>query len=111
MRYSNTIRTPLFSRWHPILGWTVLSLLGAFALAILALSRGESLNALWLAIASVTIFAISYRFHSAWLMTKVGITGCSARALRTGVFATSLLALACIVDSLMTLYAYIKKTL
>ena len=32
---------------------------------------GEPVNALWVVVASVCIFAISYRFHSAWLMAKV----------------------------------------
>jgi carbon starvation protein len=54
-----------------IAGWAVLSLLGAFALAIVAWTRGEPVSALWLVVASVAVFVLSYRFHSAWLMAKV----------------------------------------
>ncbi|MES2693725.1 MAG: carbon starvation CstA family protein [Verrucomicrobiota bacterium] len=54
-----------------IAGWSAVSLVGAAALAILALSRGETVNALWLVIAAVAVFLVSYRFHSAWLMAKV----------------------------------------
>lgn len=59
------------SRWLSIPTWSAISLAGAFALAAVAWSRGEPVNALWLVIASVAVFAISYRFHSAWLMAKV----------------------------------------
>ena len=41
------------------------------ALALLALSRNEPVNALWVVIASVCVYAIAYRFHSAWLTAKV----------------------------------------
>ena len=41
------------------------------ALAILAWSRGEPVNALWVVVATGCVFAISYRFHSAWLMARV----------------------------------------
>jgi len=37
----------------------------------LAWSRGEPVNALWMVVAALCVFAISYRFHSAWLMAKV----------------------------------------
>jgi carbon starvation protein len=46
-------------------------LLGVTSLGLLASSRGEPVNALWVVIASVCVFAIAYRFHSAWLMAKV----------------------------------------
>ncbi|MBN8708447.1 MAG: carbon starvation protein A [Verrucomicrobia bacterium 61-8] len=54
-----------------ILGWLLVALAGASSLAILALSRGEPVNALWMIVASFCVFAISYRFHSAWLMANV----------------------------------------
>ncbi len=59
------------SRLFSILLWTFISLLGAGCLAVVALSRGEPVNALWLVVASVCVFAISYRFYSKWLVTKV----------------------------------------
>ena len=54
-----------------VLGWTAVALLGAGSIGVLAWSRGEPVNALWMVIAASCVFAISYRFHSAWLMAKV----------------------------------------
>lgn len=54
-----------------ILLWIAVSVLGAVAVAVSAFSRGEPLNALWLVVAGVCTFAVSYRFYSAWLMAKV----------------------------------------
>ncbi len=54
-----------------ILGWTLVAATGAVCVGVLAWSRGEPLNALWMVVAALCTFAISYRFHSAWLMAKV----------------------------------------
>ncbi|MEY2877812.1 MAG: Carbon starvation protein [Verrucomicrobiota bacterium] len=54
-----------------ILGWSVVAGLGAAAIAVLASSRGEPVNALWMVVAAGCVFAIGYRFHSAWLMAEV----------------------------------------
>jgi len=51
--------------------WIAVNLLGLGAIAVLALSRGEQINALWIIIAGLCAFAISYRFYSKWLATKV----------------------------------------
>jgi len=51
--------------------WICFSLLGAFAFAVIAFKRGEFVNALWLVVASLCVFVISYRFYSKWLFTKV----------------------------------------
>ena len=45
--------------------------LGTWAVAILALSRGEQISALWIVIAGFCALSISYRFYSKWLATKV----------------------------------------
>jgi carbon starvation protein len=54
-----------------IFGWTLVAATGAVCVGVLAWSRGEPLNALWMVVAALCTFAISYRFHSAWLMAKV----------------------------------------
>jgi carbon starvation protein len=54
-----------------ILGWSAVAILGAVSIAVLTLSRGEHVNALWMVVAAICVFAIGYRFHSAWLMAKV----------------------------------------
>src|SRR5213082_1111561 len=58
------------SIWKKLL-WIAVSLLGLFALAVLALSRGEQVSALWIVTAGLCTFAVSYRFYSKWLATKV----------------------------------------
>lgn len=54
-----------------IFGWTLVAATGAVCVGVLAWSRGEPLSALWMVVAALCTFAISYRFHSAWLMAKV----------------------------------------
>jgi len=56
--------------WKKLL-WIVVSVLGLMALGVLALSRGEQISALWIVAAGLCTFAISYRFYSKWLATKV----------------------------------------
>jgi carbon starvation protein len=56
--------------WKKLL-WIAVSLLGIAALAVLGFARGESISALWIVIAGLCAFAISYRFYSKWLATKV----------------------------------------
>jgi len=57
--------------WLGIIGWAAVVALGVSAVAVLAWSRGEPVNALWMVVAALCVFAVSYRFHSAWLMAKV----------------------------------------
>jgi carbon starvation protein len=45
--------------------------LGVGSVAVLAMSRGEPVSALWMVVAALCTFAVAYRFHSAWLMAKV----------------------------------------
>lgn len=54
-----------------LLAWLLVGFIGAAAIGILAISRGENVNALWMVVASICVFAIAYRFHSAWLMARV----------------------------------------
>src|SRR3954470_17811084 len=44
--------------------WTAVALLGALALATIALHRGEQINALWLVAAAICTYALGYRFYS-----------------------------------------------
>ena len=60
-------RTP----WIRVAGWSAVSLLGAVSVATLAWSRGETVSALWMVVAAACVFAVAYRFHSAWLMAHV----------------------------------------
>src|SRR2546422_3443823 len=58
------------SVWKKLL-WIGVAALGTWAVAVLALSRGEQISALWIIVAGLCAFAISYRFYSKWLATKV----------------------------------------
>src|SRR5882762_1943114 len=58
------------SLWKKLL-WVTVTLLGLASLAVLALSRGEQISALWIIVAGLCGAAISYRFYSKWLATKV----------------------------------------
>src|SRR4051794_38749004 len=51
--------------------WVAVTLLGLASLAVLAFSRGEQISALWIVTAGFCAAAISYRFYSKWLATKV----------------------------------------
>ncbi|WP_018229147.1 carbon starvation CstA family protein [Methyloversatilis universalis] len=60
----------------PKLGWAALALLGAFALGVVALSRGETISALWIVIAAVSVYFIAYRFYARFIAYKViGVDG------------------------------------
>ena len=58
-------------KWPSVLGWGGVVAAGTASIAVLALSRGEAVSALWMVVAAGCVFAVAYRFHSAWLMAKV----------------------------------------
>jgi carbon starvation protein len=45
--------------------------LGAIALGVVALRRGEAINALWIVVAAVAIYLVAYRYYSLFIATKV----------------------------------------
>ncbi len=51
--------------------WAVVVALGTFALWAIAVNRGESINAMWFIVAAVCVYALGYRFYSAFLAAKV----------------------------------------
>ena len=51
--------------------WLAVALVGAFAFGMLALSRGEHVNAVWLVVASVACYSIAYRFYSRFIAKNV----------------------------------------
>ena len=54
-----------------LLPWLATALLGSGALAMVALSNGEKVNAAWLLTAAVCTYVIAYRFYSKIIATKV----------------------------------------
>ncbi|MBW0238645.1 MULTISPECIES: carbon starvation CstA family protein [Pseudomonas] len=51
--------------------WLLLAIVGAFALGVVALRRGEAINALWIVVAAVAIYLVAYRYYSLFIATKV----------------------------------------
>ena len=50
--------------------WIAVALLGAVSFAIVALNRGEAVNAAWLVVAAVCIYFIAYRFYGLWVANR-----------------------------------------
>ncbi|MDF7658369.1 carbon starvation CstA family protein [Erwiniaceae bacterium L1_54_6] len=59
----NNVRTGLI--------WLAVALIGAASFAMLALSRGEHVNAVWLVIAAVACYSIAYRFYSLFIARRI----------------------------------------
>ena len=51
------------------LPWLVLAIVGACALGVVALRRGEAINALWIVVAAVAIYLVAYRYYSLFIAT------------------------------------------
>jgi carbon starvation protein len=51
--------------------WAAIVALGAVSFGIVALSRGETINAAWLVIAAICIYFIAYRFYALFIAEKV----------------------------------------
>ena len=47
--------------------WAILAIIGAACLAVIALRRGEPVNAIWLVAASIALFMIAYRFYGRFI--------------------------------------------
>jgi carbon starvation protein len=50
--------------------WIAVALAGAGAIAVIALTRGEAINAMWLVVAAICSYALGYRFYSAFIAAK-----------------------------------------
>ena len=51
--------------------WALVAVLGAVSFGIVALTRGETVNAAWLVIAAVCIFFIAFRFYARFITDRV----------------------------------------
>jgi hypothetical protein len=51
--------------------WVLLGILGAFCLSVIALRRGEHVSALWIVVASVSVYLVAYRYYSLYIAQKV----------------------------------------
>lgn len=51
--------------------WLIVAIVGACALGVVALRRGEAINALWIVVAAVAIYLVAYRYYSLFIATHV----------------------------------------
>lgn len=51
--------------------WVLIGILGALALALIAVERGEHVNALWIVVAAVATYLIAYRYYSLFIARRV----------------------------------------
>ena len=60
-------------KWTPakIALWAAIALLGGVAWGVLAIYRGETINAIWFVFASVCTYLIGYRFYSKYIERKI----------------------------------------
>ena len=51
--------------------WLGVAVLGAISFGVVALTRGEPINAAWLVVAAVSIYFIAYRFYGLYVANTV----------------------------------------
>ena len=51
--------------------WLAIAILGAISLGVVALGQGESINALWIVTAAVSIYLIAYRYYALYIARNV----------------------------------------
>src|SRR6202789_33070 len=71
-----------------VLGWGAVAVLGAVAVAVIAVRRGEPINALWLVTAAVCCYLLGYRFYNKFIAVKIlaldGLRATPAERLENG---------------------------
>ncbi|HEX8257940.1 MAG TPA: carbon starvation CstA family protein [Allosphingosinicella sp.] len=55
-------------KWAP---WALVALVGAMALGVVALHRGETINALWIVVAALCVYLTAYRFYAMFIAERV----------------------------------------
>jgi Carbon starvation protein CstA/5TM C-terminal transporter carbon starvation CstA len=62
--------------WQTKALWTGIAILGAVSFGIVALNRGEAVNAAWLVVAAVCVYFIAYRFYGLFVADRaLGVDG------------------------------------
>jgi len=54
-----------------ILAWATVAAVGASAVGVIAIHRGEPINALWLVAAATCCYALGYRFYSKFIAARI----------------------------------------
>lgn len=50
--------------------WSAVAIAGAISFAVVALTRGEPVNAAWLVVAAICIYFIAYRFYALFIVSR-----------------------------------------
>ncbi|MGL9724418.1 carbon starvation CstA family protein [Sodalis sp. (in: enterobacteria)] len=53
------------------LPWLIIGFIGACCLGVIALRRGEHVSALWIAVSSVAVYLVAYRYYSLYIAKNV----------------------------------------
>src|SRR4051812_38813847 len=64
-------RSPLMKSVLSGILWAAIAALAAGAFAVMALKRGEPVNAAWLVTAALCSYAVGYRFYARFIATRV----------------------------------------
>ncbi|HEY3972887.1 MAG TPA: carbon starvation CstA family protein [Candidatus Sulfotelmatobacter sp.] len=71
-----------------MLGWVAVSAVGTAAVGVVAVRRGEAINAMWLVVAATCCYALGYRFYSKFIAAKIlaldGLRATPAERLENG---------------------------
>jgi carbon starvation protein len=59
------------SRVFGLIVWIAVAALGAGALSVLALTRGETISAAWIVVAGVCSYAVAYRFYARFIGSRI----------------------------------------
>src|ERR1700728_3269272 len=54
-----------------VLAWGAVAAVGTLAISVVAVHRGEPINALWLVVAATCCYALGYRFYSRFIAVKI----------------------------------------
>jgi carbon starvation protein len=61
----------MYRKYLTTIGWFFIVLVGTIALGVIALNRGEPINALWILATSFSVYLIAYRYYAGFLAGKV----------------------------------------
>src|ERR1700674_4307827 len=68
--------------------WIAVALVGALAVGVVAVRRGEPISAMWLVVAATCCYSLGYRFYSKFIATKIlvldGLRATPAERLENG---------------------------
>ena len=67
MQKKRQIGSPIKKIWI----WPIVAIVGASAVAGIALRRGETINSFWFIVAALCVYTLGYRFYSAFISAKV----------------------------------------